>query len=996
MELKLYEKIKNLVYHGIDFNAKLNSSRIEDYSSELILDPEILSRIKDYSYKYDSLINGEFRLRYYQILALLFAEYFFDKRSELNLENKMLAYWMATGSGKTIIMHINILQYIERIIGFEKLQIIITTPGVNLIEQHKREVIPFIEKLNTRYNNKIELIIETTSALLQKEEHYFDLPDDERIQRLILVDEGHIGLTSSDEGEYKKLRNRMNVGNSFLFEYSATYDNLDSKVQIDYEDLIIYDYAYKHFYRDGYGKDFYFKEIAPGVADNEDDNLKETLKVFNEKLEYFNQLKSLSDLDRFNQFPVSFPDKPLLAFMGNTVANPSNEGENDEVSDINVVLNYLAALHGNAKRAISKVFNANYSGRLRLTRNRNVKDEILLSFGDNEFWGIVNVGNGDKFINEITNPLIDIRKDVPIIDEKYLFKNLDLETSPINILIGSRKFAEGWNSFRLSSIGLINLGSSKGNKIIQIFGRGVRLKGRNGDGKRLVIEHHENYYSLNHPTTDNIKKQRALETLTIFSLRRSYLETFVREVEKDTTFHSFTIPVQSEVIKLGDGSELPFSTYQNKLNIFKTKKRNTGIKKVFLNRRSIQYSYIADNQEKEYKLNTVKFNLDYRTDKEISGYNIIENLKTFVRENDSIFNSVSIKRNIYKHSIASEIQIFSKNGTIRDITHSELLALIEQLNYKEPLNNDLAIAEKLVSKACEDVIKRIKDKINHHINSQNYIYNEPVTQSTAEIKGDFLYEYTFTKKFENERLRKDFIEHFEKRKNEIKNQFNFIVHNPHIYKPLFKDYDSDDEITISPDTLNKGERKFLRDIYEYVEKRYRDSSQYEFYLMRNIVGSIGIFLESDENVFYPDFILWIIDTTTNNTIIVFLDPKGETGLRSTKDFTSNEKAKIGLRDTENDILIRLEKELSAQFKKEFAIHSFILLRDSSTIGKDLLPQVNPADVLTIQSNFVSKNILRLDWHEYKEDDNRAERSNKLINGKSYLDVIFEKVGVILR
>ena len=32
------------------------------------------------------------------------------------------------------------------------------------------------------------------------------------------------------------------------------------------------------------------------------------------------------------------------------------------------------------------------------------------------------------------------------------FENLDNETSPINVLIGSRKFAEGWNSYRLSVI----------------------------------------------------------------------------------------------------------------------------------------------------------------------------------------------------------------------------------------------------------------------------------------------------------------------------------------------------------------------------------------------------------------------------------------------------------------------------------------------------------------------------------------------------------------
>lgn len=53
----------------------------------------------------------------------------------------LLAYWMATGNGKTLLMHLNILQYIEHLGGlqaFDELQLILTTPGVNLIEQHRQ------------------------------------------------------------------------------------------------------------------------------------------------------------------------------------------------------------------------------------------------------------------------------------------------------------------------------------------------------------------------------------------------------------------------------------------------------------------------------------------------------------------------------------------------------------------------------------------------------------------------------------------------------------------------------------------------------------------------------------------------------------------------------------------------------------------------------------------------------------------------------------------
>ena len=66
---------------------------------------------------------------------------------------------MATGSGKTIIMHINIFQFLEHTKGFKDMELIITTPGVNLIQQHEREVTPLVEYLNKIYRNKISFWI---------------------------------------------------------------------------------------------------------------------------------------------------------------------------------------------------------------------------------------------------------------------------------------------------------------------------------------------------------------------------------------------------------------------------------------------------------------------------------------------------------------------------------------------------------------------------------------------------------------------------------------------------------------------------------------------------------------------------------------------------------------------------------------------------------------------------------------------------------------------
>ena len=54
-----------------------------------------------------------------------------------------------------------------------------------------------------------------------------------------------------------------------------------------------------------------------------------------------------------------------------------------------------------------------------------------------------------------------------------LFDRINDPQSPVNVLIGSRKFMEGWDSFRVASMGLLNIGKGEGSQIIQLFGRGV-------------------------------------------------------------------------------------------------------------------------------------------------------------------------------------------------------------------------------------------------------------------------------------------------------------------------------------------------------------------------------------------------------------------------------------------------------------------------------------------------------------------------------------------
>ena len=110
--MALYQdyETKILTKNNIDIRNDGTKRDIELYDPDqmLQLPVEPLERIQDFLKDYNFLRGQTFKLRYYQVLALLFTECFFADRKQSNEygannaqeEQRMLAYWMATGSGE--------------------------------------------------------------------------------------------------------------------------------------------------------------------------------------------------------------------------------------------------------------------------------------------------------------------------------------------------------------------------------------------------------------------------------------------------------------------------------------------------------------------------------------------------------------------------------------------------------------------------------------------------------------------------------------------------------------------------------------------------------------------------------------------------------------------------------------------------------------------------------------------------------------------------------
>ncbi|MCS7009867.1 MAG: DEAD/DEAH box helicase family protein, partial [Anaerolineales bacterium] len=235
-------------------------------------------------------------LRYFQYLAALYTEIFLDRFSkntaqllaDLNTFVKednakrssgdsqaepfsekdlnKLAYWMATGSGKTLLLHLNYYQFLHY--NREPLDnLLLITPNEGLSEQHLAELaasgIPARRfDLNAgglwSGSQNVVQVIEITKLVEEKRGGGVSVPVEAFEGRnLIFVDEGHKGTGGKAWRRYRDALGAI----GFTFEYSASFGQALSAARNDpltaeYGKAIVFDYSYRYFYSDGFGKDF--------------------------------------------------------------------------------------------------------------------------------------------------------------------------------------------------------------------------------------------------------------------------------------------------------------------------------------------------------------------------------------------------------------------------------------------------------------------------------------------------------------------------------------------------------------------------------------------------------------------------------------------------------------------------------------------------------------------------------------------------------------------
>jgi superfamily II DNA or RNA helicase len=860
---------------------------------------------------------------------------------------KKLAFWMATGSGKTLIMHINYLQFL-RYKPFEPNNILLITPNEGLSKQHYEEMqksgIPcrlYSESGSSSGQREHEVLIIEITKLAENTRgrgrsiHISAFEG----KNLIFVDEGHKGKRS-EEKKWAKLRDKL-IEKGFAFEYSATFGQILDKEDIlkEYAKAIIFDYSYKYFYLDGYGKDFW------------------VLNIKNSKIDDFTETAFCANLSDFYQQLLVYEEKrdlakeyniekPLWIFVGSTVSGKNIDS--DIVKVLDLIRNSLnrdwlkeridKILNGEFKNEkgedifrhkferlrsgfdledlYEKVFNGR--GKLRILEIKRAEGEFGLRLGENAYFGVVNIGDVSAFKKLLKEKGFEIEQDA-ISDS--LFANIKRENSTINVLIGSKKFIEGWDTWRVSCMGLLNIGKGEGPQIIQLFGRGVRLKGKN--------------LSLKRSGNPEIS---TLETLNIYGISADYIGKFLSAINKEEVFEKIKVPVR--VLNREIWKDFPYPTKDESKRFERERVLHLRVDTISasMNLVPIMAVYMAQEQREEVQSSEVETEIASKSISDLVDIELFDweriytELLEFKKERGYLNLSFDLEN--LKTILIERCKVIVPNDfEVKDL---------------EDLKNLENIAISLLKSYIDKFYKREKGRFEKDI-----ITYKPAREqlSLFRLASDKVEYYTLTLPANESKLiekLKRLVEDMDALLDEQKEKdiLPRIVIDNSVFVPLLLEKEG---IKISPPGLNEGEERFLKGLKGYLDKNPEILDKYHIVLLRN-EARIGVGFMLDWREFYPDFILWIREKEGNRIYIIFVEPKG---LKMEGDVLNNEK------------IIFLSEGLKKTFKKQYEnwqveVRGFIL---STTPYEEL--QRGQARVKS-KEEYEEKNILFLedgDWSE---------------------------------
>jgi type III restriction/modification enzyme restriction subunit len=944
------------------------------------------------------------RWKYFQYLSLLFSEiyldrYFQDKETLLNELNgfldkfnetlkswgerdrdlissftesslSKLAFWNATGSGKTLLMHVNMLQYLHYLKKYKRShelnRIVVLTPNEGLTKQHLEEfrisgisATAFDKNASDvrpdMFTGQIVDVIDMNKLREEGKQKTVSVDQFEK-NNLVLIDEGHRGARGD---VWSEMRTRL-AEEGFTFEYSATLGQAassDVKLTDEYAKTIIFDYSYRYFHADGFGKDYQILNVE-GIEQSQADKENRHLYLTACLLTYQQQLRLYED-KKGDYKPLDI-DKPLWVFVGSKVTAIRTENR-CKVSDVVDILLFLAELVENKTKTIANLnkllsgdtglldndnkdifsnafiylvelslsadellkdiytnlFNAPNGGSLHVDYLKGGDGELALRLGSSDSpFGVVNVGDAKALA-----ALCDEHEELHVMEKSFsssMFQSINHPDSHVNILIGSKRFAEGWNSYRVSTLGLMYVGQKEGSEIIQLFGRGVRLRGYEHCLKRSRAIHWDaKEDELSWVGKDHLLP--ILETLNVFGVKSDYMAKFNDFLEGEGIKKpDDRIPIKIPVTFKLPSKPLITVKVPDEINFKREAKATLSLpEEIQLPHASIVLDwYPRVDARASDGVKYTKHSTHLNTAKLEEQHLAFMNINSVYLQLQQMKSERSWHNFNLSLDTVNQLLIYPNNQWYTLYVPEQTM----KFEHFEQVREWEEIAVVLLKKYCDRFYKAKKNAYE----SPHRIYH-----SIAPNDPNFFDEYNI------------FIDRSEKliiqRLNELKQRIEdglledfslggkaeALFFEKHLYMPLLhlKQGVDIDLFKVSPVHLNEGEKDFVVDLRNFYLSNPELLQGRETYLLRNQSRGRGVgFFEAGN--FYPDFILWILEKGIQH--IVFVDPKGILRCEGFKD------PKLKFYTTIKDIEKKLEEQ-SEKIKSKVILHSFVL--SNTPIGK---------------------------------------------------------------
>ena len=494
-----------------------------------------------------------------------------------NLINRM-CFWMATGSGKTLVM-VKLIEYLHFLVKHGEIpqnNVLVLAPSEHLLGQIRRTVEEFnrsglhidLVPLRESSSRRQRRLGDVATVYYHRSDNISDVQKDaltdyrtyeNQGKWYVLLDEAHKG---GKEDSKRQAYYAVMAREGFLFNFSATFT--------DREDVAttVKKYNLEEFIRNGRGKNIYLnkREYTAFRDRREEISHEERQKIVLKSLitlayvsTRVDELREETGLDKLYHRPLMLT---LVNSVNTEIENEKNDlwaffqtlreiavGEIDnslfKASKAELVGDWENAelLFGEGGEEIigtdeasirnmtvaslrKAVFLSRRKGALQLMRGSDNRELAFQMKNAASPFALIRIGDTSKW----RNTLLAGYEETAALREGSFFDRL--EKSPITILMGSRSFFESWDSNRPNVVNFINIGGKDAKKfVVQSVGRGVRIETLPNQRRRLAHLPPGEQQRVVHRCRD---KARPPETLFLFATNRSAVKTVLEGLETET------------------------------------------------------------------------------------------------------------------------------------------------------------------------------------------------------------------------------------------------------------------------------------------------------------------------------------------------------------------------------------------------------------------------------------------------------------------------------